>query len=114
MSAKVIAIATALLLGVAAAPTGALALGHGTGAGGGHFGQHFGRHFRHRDLIVPYFGDWPSDDDEGDAVIASPPPPPEAGLSEPAPAPVCQRRDETFTVPDGNGGTRKITVISCP
>jgi hypothetical protein len=115
MSAKVITIATALLLGVATAPAAsALSIGHSTGSQGGHFGQHFRRHFGHGDFIVPYLGDWPSDDDEGGTVIATPPPPPEAGLSEPAPTPVCQWRDQTFTVPAGNGGTRKIHVISCP
>jgi len=115
MRLAALTLATALGLGTVSMTTVGMAFGNHSGWGGNHFGHRaFGHPFHnrfrfHKTLIVPYayydygyptdaFGDYPPPN------VVPPPSPPS----------VCQRNEETFTVPSEGGGTRQITIINCP
>ena len=112
---RLAALTLATALCTVSIPTGGMAFGNHIGWGGNHFGHRafvhrFHNRFRfHKTLIVPYayydygyptdaFGDYPPPN------VVPPPSPPS----------VCQRNEETFTVPSEGGGTRQITIINCP
>ena len=102
MRLATITIATALGLGTVSIPTVGMADWRGNQFGHRHF-------HNHKTLIVPYAYDdyeYPTD--------ASGDYPPPSVVPPPSPPTVCQRNEETFTVPSEGGGTREIKIINCP
>jgi len=112
MRLATITIATALGLGTVSIPTVGMAFGNHSDWGGNQFAHRaMGHRFhKHKTLIVPYpyydYG-YPTDEFDNYPSPSVVPPPP----SSPT---VCQRNEETFTVPSEGGGTREITIINCP
>ena len=102
MRLATITAATALSLATVSIPTVGIADWRGDQFGHRHF-------HNHKTLVLPYADydyEYPTDA-FGDYPPPSVVPPP----SSPS---VCQRNEETFTVPSEGGGTRKITIINCP
>ena len=102
MRLATITTATALSLGTVSIPTVGIADWRGDQFGHRHF-------HNHKTLVLPYADydyEYPTD------ALGDYPPP--SVVPPPSSPSVCQRNEETFTVPSEGGGTRKITIINCP
>ena len=102
MRLATITAATALSLATVSIPTVGIADWRGDQFGHRHF-------HNHKTLVLPYADydyEYPTD------ALGDYPPP--SVVPPRSPPSVCQRNEETFTVPSEGGGTRKITIINCP
>src|SRR3974377_861615 len=115
MRLATIALSAGLGRGTVSIPAVGMAFGNHSGWGSNQFAHRafhhpFHKRFRvHKTLLIPYpYYDYGYPTDEFSDY------PPPSVVPPPSPPSVCQRNEETFTVPSEGGGTRKITIINCP